>query len=130
MGAIKSSMFPRQRIMFNIKKRNAELIRMMEEHPVMIDDHTGLEEPLIGLVEFNNIYKDLGCCFDARYFSVNACEKDPDDGKLHCLQTSVGGVLWGIDTYSIDKYNENTIQDGGKIKCIHLPNGTKVYPTK
>ena len=99
----------------------------MEANPVMIDNHTGKEVALAGLVEFNNPYIGLGCCFDTTYFSVNACIKEKD-GMLHCSKCSIGGVLWGISYKDIDEYNDTCLSEGGRIKCIHLPNGEKVYP--
>lgn len=104
------------------------MIKMMEMNPVVIDDHTGKEEKLTGLVEFNNPNKGLACCFDARYYSLNLCTLE-EDRKLHCSQLSIGGVLWGgyPDVEQINEYNDSCPQDGGKIKCIHKPDGTKVY---
>lgn len=111
----------------DMETRNSNLIKMMEDNPSIIDNHTGREEKLAGLVEFNNPENGLGCCFNAAYFSVNACIMS-SDGKLHCSQCSIGGVLWGITSEDIDEYNDTCLYEGGKIKCIHLPNGDKVYP--
>lgn len=105
------------------------IIKAMEQNPVLINNHTYDEEEFIGLVEFNNEYKSLGGCFNARYFCINEVYISDRDGKLHLSEMSIGGTLFGIEQKDIDKYNESTIQEGGKIKCIHLPDGSKVYPS-
>ena len=104
-------------------------IIMMEENPVVINNHTGVEETITGLVEFNNSNKDLACCFNSRYYSLNACILDDDD-MLHCSTFSIGGVLWGAypNAQQLKEYNKNCLFDSWKIKCIHRPDGTKVYP--
>lgn len=107
-----------------------ELVRKMQENPVVINNHTNEETALTGLVEFVNPDKGLACCCDAVYYSLNLCYIDDKDGKLHCSQMSIGGVLKGAqpDSRQLKEYNESVISDGGKIKCIHLPDGNKVYP--
>ena len=104
------------------------IIKMMEANPVVINNHTDKEDKITGLVEFVNSEKGLACCFDARYYSLNRCYIN--NGKLHCSTWSIGGVLCGAypDEEALKKYNESCIFDGGKIKCVHLPDGTKVYP--
>ena len=101
---------------------------MMEENPVVINDHTNEVEQLTGLVEFVDIKKHLACCFYARCYSLNACTLNDD--KLHCSTSSIGGVLWGAypDAEQIKAYNDSCLFESGKIKCIHRPDGTKVYP--
>lgn len=112
------------------KKNSKEtIIKMMEENPVVIDNHTGNEEAITGLVEFVNDSKLLACCFDAKYYSLNACMVDDDD-KLHCSMFSIGGVLWGAypDDKQLKEYNAACLFESSKIKCIHRPDGSKVYP--
>ena len=117
------------------EKRNEILVRnkvnkiiMMEKNPIVINNHTNQPEEITGLVEFVDPEKGLACCFDARYYSLNACVIE--DGVLHCSQMSIGGVLWGAypDEEQLQKYNDGCIFESGKIKCIHRPDGTKVYP--
>jgi hypothetical protein len=105
------------------------IVKTMETNPVVIDNHTNKEEAITGLVEFNNSDNGLACCFDARYYSLNRCYIDNDE-KLHCSTWSIGGVLWGPypDAEALKEYNESCIYDSAKIKCIHRPDGTKVYP--
>lgn len=113
--------------MKDMKARNEMIIKMMEENPVVIDDHTNMQEKLTGLVEFRNPDKGLACCVDALYYSLNACLVK--DEKLHCSEASIGGVLWGEDPEQLKEYNNSCIFEGGKIKCIHRPDGSKIYPT-
>ena len=114
--------------MAKITSEKALVIRAMEEHNVLIDNHTNDFETLIGLVEFVNEYKPLAGCFNARHFCLNEVYLN-EIGILHLSQMSIGGVLYGIESKDIDKYNKTVCQEGGKIKCIHLPDGTKVYPS-
>ena len=113
-----------------MKEKMNKIIKMMEQNPVVVDDHCPRELQLTGLVEFNNPWKGLGCCLDYHHFCLNECYISEEDGKLHLSMASNGGVLYGITQKAIDKFNAITIQDGGKIKCIHLPDGTKVFPSK
>lgn len=107
---------------------NAKKIKMMEENPVVINDHTNAIEQLTGLVEFVSPDKHLACCFDSRYYSLNACTLEDD--KLHCSMVSIGGVLFGAypDEKQLKTYNDYCLFESRKIKCIHRPDGTKVYP--
>jgi hypothetical protein len=106
-----------------IKELNVLKVKMMLENPIVINDHNGKEEGIIGLVEFNNPDKGLACCFYARYYSLNACELRKDN-KLHCSTYSIGGVLWGKPTEEqIKKYNESVLLDSAKIKKIYLADG-------
>ena len=118
---------PKGKVMKNTSKEM--IIKAMEQNPVLINNHTDEEEGFIGLVEFNNEYKGLGGCFNARYFCINEVYINEKDEKLHLSEMSIGGNLFGITSEDIDRYNESVIQEGGKIKCIHLPNGSKVYPS-
>ena len=116
--------------MSEIRKQSKEIIiKMMEENPVVIDNHTGKERPITGLVEFVNPDKLLACCFDVKYYSLNPCILD-EDNKLHCVEYSIGGDLWS--SYPTEEqlrdYNSICEFDSQKIKCIHRPDGTKVYP--
>ena len=106
-----------------------KLIKMMEQNPVVINNHTYKEEVITGLVEFVNPDKNLACCFDARYYSLNACLID-DEERLHCSTSSIGGVLRGPypDAEQLKNYNDSCILNSFKIKCIHRPDGIKVYP--
>ena len=115
-----------------IRRTNKEtLIKMMEENPVVIDGHTKKSETITGLVEFVNPDKQLACCWDARYYSLNACTLNKEN-KLYCSTCSIGGVLFGAypDAEALKTYNEGCLFEGGKIKCIHRPDGTKVYPAE
>ena len=107
------------------------LVKKMQENPVVIDNHSNKPERLTGLVEFNNPYKGLACCFNAAYYSLNECYLK-NDTELHCSQMSIGGVLWGAypDAEQLKEYNESCCQEGGKIKCLYRPDGTIVYPAK
>lgn len=118
--------------MLTIKTKNNSkemIIKMIEENPIVIDNHNGKEETITGLVEFANPNKLLACCFDTSYYSLNACMIS-DDNKLHCSMFSVGGVLWGAypDAKQLKEYNAACLLESAKIKCIHRPDGTKVYP--
>ena len=118
------------------KKTREELLQLNHEkkikammlNPVVINDHTDEEEQITGLVEFNNPEKGLACCFDARYYSLNACTIE--DGRLHCSQMSIGCVLWGAypDGDQLKKYNDSQLFESGKIKCIYRPDGSVVFP--
>lgn len=106
------------------------IIKMFQENQTVIDNHNDESITLTGLVEFKNPTRPLAGCMDARYYSLNEIYIESADKKLHLSQCSVGGVLWGAypDEKQLKKYNDDTIQDGGKIVCIHLADGTKVYP--
>lgn len=108
-----------------------KIIKAMEEKPVVINGHTNKEEAITGLVEFVNPDKDLACCVDARYYSLNACYLNKD-GKLYCSTYSIGGVLWGgyVDSEALRDYNAACLFESGKIKCVHRPDGTKIYPAQ
>ena len=102
--------------------------KFMQQGQKVIDNHTGREITITGLVEFTNPNKGLACCLDARYYSLNKCYLHTD-GKLHCSTYSIGGVLCGTPTSkSLKEYNENQLFDGGKIKCVYLPNGRIILP--
>ena len=107
-----------------------KLISKMIANPVVIDNHTGNEKTITGLVEFV-ADKGLACMFDARYYSLNQCYADKE-GKLHCSTGSIGGVLWGgyPDAEQLKKYNDSQIFDDGKIVCCHMADGTKIYPAE
>ena len=118
-----------------MKKRYMEketvLEMMARGGAVVINDHTKKPEAITGVVEFV-ADKGLACMFDARYYSLNLCYRDEDDDKLHCSQMSIGGVLWGgrPDAEQLKKYNEGCCQEGGKIVCCHMADGTTIYPAK
>lgn len=111
---------------FQIAKESK--ITAMENNPTVINNHTNAVEHITGLVEFVDPEKNLACCFNAKYYSLNACTIE--DGVLHCSEISIGGVLWGAypDAEQLKTYNEGCIFESGKIKCIHRPDGTKIYP--
>ena len=111
-----------------LENNKEKKIAAMQLNPVVINNHTNKPEIITGLVEFVDPEKNLACCFNARYYSLNACVIQ--DGVLHCSQMSIGGVLWGAypDAKQLKKYNDGCIFESGKIKCIHRPDGTKVYP--
>jgi hypothetical protein len=111
-----------------LKRNNIKKIEAMKLNPVVVNNHTGEEEEITGLVEFVNPEKGLACCFNARYYSLNACVIQ--DSKLHCSTMAIGGVLWGAypDSEQLTKYNNDQLFDGGKIKCIYRPDGSIVYP--
>ena len=111
----------------NREYNKIEIIKAMEQNPMFIDNHDNKEKDLIGLAEFVSESRELACCIEARYFSLNQCYMDDD--RLHCSMMSIGGVLWGIGVHHVDEYNESVVFEGMKIRCIHLPDGTKVYPT-
>ena len=104
------------------------LISRMQENPEVINNHTNKPESITGLVGFSSPNKGLACCFDARYYSLNECYIH--NNELHCSTMSIGGVLFGPypDEEDIQKYNESCIFESARIKCIHRPDGTKVYP--
>lgn len=107
-----------------------EIIKRMEQNPVVIDDHNNQPAEITGLVEFVNDEKDLACCFDSRYYSLNPCKLRTDTGELHCSMYSIGGVLMGPypNEEDLKRYNDSCVLNSFKIKCIHRPDGTKVYP--
>lgn len=110
-------------------KTNTQIIKMMQENPVVIDNHTDKEEQITGLVEFKNPEMNLACCFDSMYYSLNSCYIGRD-GKLHCSQSSIGGVLWGANPNSeqLKNYNNSCFFEYQKIQCIHKPDGTMIFP--
>ena len=110
-------------------KTNNQIIKMMQENPVVIDNRTNKEEQLTGLVEFKNPEFSLACCFNSTYYPLNSCYIGRD-GKLHCSQGSIGGILCGANPNSeqLKNYNNNCYFDYQKIKCIYKPDGTMVFP--
>lgn len=109
-------------------KRNEKLVKVMRrDNGIIIDNHTGEKETIVGLVEFEDPTKGLACMFNARYYSLNAALLRNDE--IHCSQASIGGVLWGIpDAEQLKDYNDSQIFNSGKIKCCHMLDGTTVYP--
>lgn len=107
-----------------------ELINMMHENAVYINDHTGREEKLAGLIEFEGEKMRFGTAIDnTPYFSINDCYKNRRDGKLHCSTWSIAGTFVGdISPRNIRKYNESCGIERFRIKCIHMPDGTEMYP--
>ena len=109
-------------MMSEIRKQSKEIIiKMMEENPVVIDNHTGKERPITGLVEFVNPDKLLACCFDVKYYSLNPCILD-EDNKLHCVEYSIGGDLWS--SYPTEE------QLGAVVTVVQIwlqPNATTEY---
>ena len=113
-----------------MRETNLKMIEIMQRQtcPTFIDDHTGNIEALKGLIEFINPDKALACCLNAKYYSLNECLLD-SRGNLHCGTWSIGGVLNGYPTpQKLKEYNESCMFSGGRIKCIHLPNGNKILP--
>lgn len=112
-------------------KKETVLKTMAKDGAVIINDHTDKPQAITGLVEFV-ADKGLACMFDSMYYSLNLCYKDDGDGKLHCSQMSIGGVLWGgyPDAKQLKEYNEGCCQEGGKIVCCHMADGTTIYPAK
>ena len=108
------------------------LVNKMQSAGMVINNHTNKPEKIIGLVEFNNEDKGLGCMFDTTYYSINQCYLDEDDNNLHCSTMSIGGVLWRGDSEDLAKqlkqYNASQIFEGGKIKCLHMADGSTIYP--
>ena len=108
-----------------------ELINMMHENAVYINDHTGREEKLAGLIEFEGEKMRFGTAIDnTPHFSINDCYKNRRDGKLHCSTWSIAGIFVGdISPRNIRKYNESCCGlKRFRIKCIHMPDGTEMYP--
>lgn len=104
-----------------------EMIKAMERNPAVINDEDKTMHYIIGLVEFNNPYKGLACCFDSYHYELNECALV--NNVLHCSEITIGGVLHGIpDTEQLRRYNEDCFVHGEKIKCIHLTDGTTIYP--
>ena len=115
-------------IMMSTKEMNEKLIdTMRKNNGMIIDNHTGEKETIVGLVEFEDPTKGLACMFNARYYSLNEALLYNDE--IHCSRTSIGGVLWGIpDAKQLKDYNDSQIFNSGKIKCCHMLDGTTVYP--
>ena len=111
-----------------MKTRNEKLINLMRKNNgVIIDNHTGEKETIVGLVEFEDPTKGLACMFNARYYSLNAALVRNDE--IHCSQASIGGVLWGIpDSKQLKEYNDSQIFNSSKIKCCHMLDGTTIIP--
>ena len=112
-----------------MKTRNEKLINLMRKNNgVIIDNHTGRKETIVGLVEVEDATKGLACMINARYYSLNAALLRNDE--IHCSQASIGGVLWGAnpDAEQLKDYNDSQIFNSGRIKCCHMLDGTTVYP--
>ena len=112
-----------------LQELKTKKIKAMLANPVVINNHTGREENITGLVEFVNPEKGIACCFDARYYSLNACLLKEDG--LHCSTVSIAGVLQGAypDADQLAKYNdEHQLFPGDRIKCIYRPDGSVVFP--
>ena len=109
-------------------KRNEKIVNLMiKNNRVIIDNHTGEKETIVGLVEFEDPTKGLACMFNARYYSLNAALVRNDE--IHCSQASIGGVLWGIpDSKQLKEYNDSQIFNSSKIKCCHMLDGTTIIP--
>ena len=115
--------------MMSAKEMNEKLIdTMRKNNGIIIDNHTGEKETIVGLVEFEDPTKGLACMFNARYYSLNEALLYNDE--IHCSRTSIGGVLWGAnpDAEQLKDYNDSQIFNSGKIKCCHMLDGTTVYP--
>ena len=112
----------------NIEKETV-LKTMVRDRGVIMDDHTSELELITGVVEFV-ADKGLACMFNSTYYSLNLCYKDEKDDILHCSQMSIGGVLWGgfPDSKQLKEYNDSCCQEGGKIVCCHMLDGTTIYP--
>lgn len=105
-------------------------INKMLKNPIVIDDNTGKERRITGLVEFNSVDKGIACCFDEKYYPLRKCVIKAD-GKLHCTASVIGSVLWNpyptptqLRLYNID-YDDAY---GNKIKCIHTSDGDIIAP--
>ena len=105
-----------------------ELINMMLNDSNFVNDHTNETCKLAGLIEFEGEKMRLGTAIDnTPYFSINDCYKR--DGKLHCSTWSIAGTFVGdISPRNIRKYNESCGIERFRIKCIHMPDGTEMYP--
>ncbi len=108
------------------------IIRIFQQNQIVINDHSSEREerPITGLVEFKDSDdRGLAGCFDASYYSLNSIYINPTTSELHVSRRSIAGVLKGAypDAEQLKKYNsESDIQ----IVCIHLVDGTKVYPAE
>lgn len=103
------------------------MIKMMQRNPIVIKDEDNTTAYIAGLIEFNNPYRGLACCFDTYHYELNECVIT--NNVLHCSDICIGRVLHGIpDTEQIKRYNEDCLSHGEKIKCIHLPNGDVIMP--
>ena len=114
--------------MMSAKEMNEKLIdTMRKNNGMIIDNHTGEKETIVGLVEFEDPTKGLACMFNARYYSLN--EALLYNNEIHCSRTSIGGVLWGAnpDAEQLKEYN-NSRTFNSKIKCLHMLDGSTIYP--
>lgn len=103
------------------------MIKMMERNPVVIKDEDNSICYIIGLIEFDNPYKGLACCFNTESYLLNECVIV--NNVLHCSDIIIGRELHGIpDVDQLKKYNEDCLSRSERIKCIHRPDGTVIMP--
>ena len=95
----------------------------------IIDNHDGREERIAGLIELKDNDLELGCAWiGTPYFSINPCYYN-DDGNLHCGMASIAGVFCGdLTPENIKKYNDSCTFERMQIKCIHMTDGSVMYP--
>lgn len=99
----------------------------MEYMPVVIDCDGKIRE-IAGLAEFIDSRKKPACCFDTGYYELRLCSMTAT-GTLNCSSIVEGNILNGLpDPEQLRKYNEMCKIESYKIKCIHKPDGTKIYP--
>jgi hypothetical protein len=112
----------------DVTRVNETIVKAAEKMGVVIDNNKNKIIPITGIVEFNNPYKGLSACIDERYYSLT--QITIEDGILHTNGCDIGHVLYTgyPKSKDLDKYNEDCIFDGGKIKCVHMIDGTKIYP--
>ena len=108
---------------------NDKIIKMMRSNPVVIDDKTGLEKRITGLVEFNDSQKTVACCFDSDVYDLRQCYII--NGKLHCDSHSISGVLLS-NAYptaeQLREYNKSCLRrNAAPINCFYNHDGSVVY---
>lgn len=119
----------RRKHFYNVN--NDYIIKLMESSNIITDDRTNQPIELTGLVEFENPQKPLAACINNEFYSLNEVYLLRESGKfvLHLSQLPIGGYLDEAypDRKSIQDYNSKYISPSGIIRCIHRPNGTKIW---
>ena len=72
--------------MMSAKEMNEKLIdTMRKNNGMIIDNHTGEKETIVGLVEFEDPTKGMGCMFNTSCYCINAAYYDDEDEMVENL---------------------------------------------
>lgn len=97
-----------------------DIIYSMYECNQIINDCNGNNEKLIGLVEFNNPIKGLGCILDMKQYYINMCYLNRMDNKLHRSKVVLNKVAFNANIHKpigeqIKEFNKAQFFESNKI---------------